>query len=246
MTQTEQLAALLKASRSAVFFGGAGVSTESSVKDYRSKDGLYQTVKEYGVSPETILSHTYLFSHPDIFYDFFAKYFLRSTAQPNKAHRVLADLERAGHLAAIVTQNIDGLHQAAGSKNVLELHGTADVFFCAECHRPYPKEKVKALDGQVPRCEHCGGLIRPKVTMYEEALDDAVTEKAIDAIANADLLLIGGTSLAVYPAAAYLEFFRGEHTVLINRDETPYDKRAELVIHESIGQTLAEAWELMQ
>ena len=232
---------MLKRSRKTVFFGGAGVSTESGVKDYRSQDGLYNTVKEYGVSPEEILSHSFFEKHPDIFYDFYYKYFLKDTAEPNRAHIALSELERNGKLSSVITQNIDGLHQAAGSENVIELHGTTAYHYCAECFRAFPSEKIKSLKGKVPHCEKCGGIIRPRVTLYEEALDEAAVKKAIGEISAADLLIIGGTSLAVYPAAMYIRYFKGENIVLINRDETQYDKAASLIFRESIGEVLEKA-----
>ena len=236
---------MLKKSRKTVFFGGAGVSTESGVKDYRSQDGLYNTVKEYGVSPEEILSHSFFEKHPDIFYDFYYKYFLKDTAEPNRAHIALSELERNGKLSSVITQNIDGLHQAAGSENVIELHGTTAYHYCAECFRAFPSEKIKSLKGKVPHCEKCGGIIRPRVTLYEEALDEAAVKKAIGEISAADLLIIGGTSLAVYPAAMYIRYFKGENIVLINRDETQYDKAASLIFRESIGEVLEKAVSLV-
>jgi NAD-dependent deacetylase len=241
----EALAKLLRQSERVVFFGGAGVSTESGIKDYRSKDGLYNTVKEYGVRPETILSRSFFLENPEMFYDFYYKYFLSETPAPNPAHIALAKLEQMGKLTAVITQNIDGLHQAAGNTNVLELHGTISTYHCVRCRKPYPKEDVEALHGGVPRCPHCGGLIHPDVVLYEEGLNGATVDAAIDALTMADLLIIGGTSLAVYPAAGFLRFFGGEHIVLINRDETPYDDRAELIFREKIGQVLKAAVELM-
>ncbi len=164
----QKLKELIGASRRIVFFGGAGVSTESGVKDYRSEDGLYNTVKEYGVSPETILSHTFMFEHSDIFYDFYYKYFLHDKIEPNAAHYVLAKLEEQGKVSAVITQNIDGLHQAAGSKNVFELHGTTYHHYCARCNTSYEREDIAALGGKVPKCQKCGGFVRPDVVMYEE------------------------------------------------------------------------------
>ncbi|MGN1118635.1 MAG: NAD-dependent protein deacylase [Acutalibacteraceae bacterium] len=245
MDRINEFANMLKESRKTVFFGGAGVSTESGVKDYRSQDGLYNTVKEYGVSPEEILSHSFFEKHPDIFYDFYYKYFLKDTAEPNRAHIALSELERNGKLSSVITQNIDGLHQAAGSKNVIELHGTTAYHYCAECFRAFPNEKIKSLKGKVPHCENCGGIIRPRVTLYEEALDETATQKAISEISTADLLIIGGTSLAVYPAAMYIRYFEGENIVLINRDETQYDKAASLIFRESIGEVLEKATSLV-
>lgn len=230
---------MIKNCKKAVFFGGAGVSTESGVKDYRSEDGLYNTVKEYGVSPEVILSHSFFESNPKVFYDFYYKYFLKDTASPNKAHFALAQLEKQGKLSAIITQNIDGLHQAAGSKNVLELHGTTVYHYCSKCGAEFLIEKLKALKGGVPFCEKCGGIVRPDVVLYEEPLNERTVALAIGEISSADLLIIGGTSLAVYPAAAYLRYFQGENIVLINREETPYDSRAKLIFRDKIGDVLS-------
>ncbi len=238
MKKIEKLSALINNSDKTVFFGGAGVSTESGVKDYRSEDGLYNTVREYGVSPETILSHSFFVSKPDIFYDFYYKYFLEINVEPNKAHIALAEMEKKDRLSSVITQNIDGLHQKAGSKNVLELHGTTAVHYCMECGKPYPLDKLKALKGKVPYCEKCGGLVRPEVVLYEEPLNENVVEKAISEISTAELLIIGGTSLAVYPAAMYIRYFRGSHIVLINKGETDFDSNADLVFRDSIGQVL--------
>ena len=237
-TKIKDFAALIRNSRSTVFFGGAGVSTESGVKDYRSEDGLYNTVRQYGVPPEEILSHTFFERRPDVFYDFYYTYFLQSQAKPNPAHLALADLERRGLLDAVITQNIDGLHQAAGSVNVLELHGTTFAYHCSRCGKEFPMESVKALAGKIPVCEKCGGIIRPDVVLYEEALNEGVVSRAVQAIADAELLIIGGTSLAVYPAAGYIRYFGGDHIVLINRDETPYDGIAELIFRDKIGEVM--------
>lgn len=225
----------------AVFFGGAGVSTESGMKDYRSEDGLYHTVRQYGVPPETILSHTFLFQKPDIFYDFYYSYFLSAEAAPNRAHLSLAKLEQAGLLDAVITQNIDGLHQAAGSRTVMELHGTTSRHYCSQCRAPMEAEVIRSLNGGIPYCPRCGGLVRPDVVMYEEMLCNETVDAAISAIAAANLLIIGGTSLAVYPAAGFLQYFTGDAIVLINRDETPYDSKAKLVFREPIGEVLSEA-----
>ncbi len=237
----QELKELIAESNKIVFFGGAGVSTESGVKDYRSEDGLYNTVKEYGVSPEKILSHTFLFEHSEVFYDFYYKYFLAEEVRPNAAHYALAKLEAQGKLTAIITQNIDGLHQAAGSKNVFELHGTVFHHFCVKCREPFSREELKALGGKVPYCKKCGGFVRPDVVMYEEQLRQRTVMGAINALSEADLLIIGGTSLAVYPAASYLSYFGGDNIVLINRGETSYDDRATLVFREKIGEVLSAA-----
>ena len=238
-------AALVQNAKSAVFFGGAGVSTESGLKDYRSEDGLYNVTNKYGVSPETILSRSFFLRHPDTFYQFYHEYFLSQTAKPNAAHQTLAKWEQEGHLAAVVTQNIDGLHQAAGSKTVFELHGTVYRHHCDRCGKEFPTETVKSLGGGVPHCD-CGGLIHPNVVLYEEGLDQATVEGAVEAIERADLLIIGGTSLAVYPAASFLRYYGGRDIVLINKGETPYDTRASLVFRDSIGAVLTAADEAMR
>ena len=235
----EKLRELIKESKRIVFFGGAGVSTESGVKDYRSEDGLYHTVKEYGVNPERILSHNFFISNPETFYDFYRKYFLQENIKPNDAHYALAKLEKEGKLTAVITQNIDYLHQTAGSKNVLELHGTARVHYCMSCKTLYPVENIK--NERVPKCDKCGDVIRPKVTLYEEALDEVTVDTAIDHIYASDLLIIGGTSLAVYPAAAYLRYYKGKNIVLINKSETAFDGKATLIFRESIGKVLSDA-----
>ena len=234
-----KLARMIKECDNIVFFGGAGVSTESGVKDYRSRDGLYNTVKDYGVSPEVILSHTFFFQKPDIFYDFYRKYFV-ADVKPNKAHQALYELEKIGKLKAVITQNIDGLHQKAGSKNVIELHGTAKEFYCSLCGKMSDNEKVieTIKSGEIPKCEHCKGIMKPKVVLYEEQLYEGVAEKAISYIENAEMLIVGGTSLAVYPAASFVRYFRGKYTVIINKSETGYDSNAKLVIRDSIGEVL--------
>ena len=237
-SKINKFADLIRQSDNIVFFGGAGVSTESGMKDYRSEDGLYNIVKKYKVSPETILSHSFFEKHPDVFYDFYYNYFLNTTAEPNRAHIALAELEKAGKLKAVVTQNIDGLHQRAGSKNVIELHGTTLKHYCTICKAVMPNEQVKLLCGQIPKCEKCHGIVRPDVVLYEEPLNESVVEAASYAISSADMLIIGGTSLAVYPAANFIRYFNGDNIVLINRDETQYDSMATLVFRESIGEVL--------
>lgn len=236
----KEFAELIRKSNRIVFFGGAGVSTESGMKDYRSEDGLYNTVKKYNVSPETILSRSFFYSHSDIFYDFYYNYFLNTEARPNKAHYALAQLEKAGKLKAVITQNIDGLHQQAGSKNVIELHGTTLKHYCNSCKEFMPLEQIKALHGAVPKCKKCGDIVKPAVILYEEPLDNGVINAAVNAISSADLLIIGGTSLAVYPAAGFLRYFTGDNIVLINRDKTQYDDRAALVFRDSIGEVLSQ------
>ena len=241
----ERLRALISQNKRIVFFGGAGVSTESGVKDYRSEDGLYNTVREYGVSPETILSHSFMLEHSDVFYDFYYKYFLAEKVDPNAAHYALAKLEEKGKLTAVITQNIDGLHQAAGSKKVFELHGTTSCHYCARCGKLFPTEEIAELRGKVPKCKKCGGFVRPDVVMYQESLKEATVVGAINEISKADLLIIGGTSLAVYPAASYIGYYKGENIVLVNKGETSYDKHADLIFREKIGQVLTDAVEFI-
>ena len=219
-----------------VFFGGAGVSTESGIPDFRSTDGLYHQKFEY--PPETILSHTFFYQHTEYFYRFYREKMLPLEAEPNAAHRALAVLERAGKLRAIVTQNIDGLHQKAGSKNVYELHGSIWRNYCTKCGKAYSAEFIRDSGG-VPHCA-CGGLIKPDVVLYEEGLDEKTIKGAVRAIAEADVLIVGGTSLTVYPAAGLIRYYGGNRLVLINRDETPYDGYANLIFREPIGQVLGQ------
>lgn len=232
----EQLAHLLEGARRAVFFGGAGVSTESGIPDFRSTDGLYN--QQWRYPPETILSHTFFLRRTEEFYEFYRKKMLFPDARPNPAHIALAELEKRGILAAVITQNIDGLHQAAGSKNVIELHGSVLRNRCVSCGKPFSVEDILHSDG-IPRCA-CGGVIKPDVVLYEEQLPTDAIERALDAIARADLLIIGGTSLSVYPAAGFVEAYAGK-LVIINRSPTRMDRRADLLIDAPIGQTLEQA-----
>lgn len=218
-----------------VFFGGAGVSTESGIPDFRSVDGLYHL--QYDDPPETILSHRYFLRNTEEFYRFYRNKMLYPNAQPNPAHRKLAQMEQAGKLIGVVTQNIDGLHQQAGSRAVFELHGSVHRNYCMDCGAFYDGRFILEQTG-IPHCTSCGGVVKPDVVLYEEPLDDRVVEGAVRRIAQADLMIIGGTSLAVYPAAGLLQYFQGDAVVQINRDPTPYDDRAALSIHESIGQVL--------
>lgn len=227
----EKLKNALEESDNVVFFGGAGVSTESGIPDFRSVDGLYH--QKYKFPPETILSHSFFLTHTADFYDFYRDKMLCPDAKPNPAHLALARLEREGKLRAVITQNIDGLHQAAGSKTVYELHGSVWRNYCVKCHKFYPLDYILHSTG-VPHCE-CGGLIKPDVVLYEEGLDDETVENAVEAIARADLLIIGGTSLNVYPAAGFLRFFRGRKIVLINKSETSFDSKADIIIRDPIG-----------
>ena len=231
-----QLARMLAASRRAVFFGGAGVSTESGIPDFRSTDGLYH--QQWRYPPETILSHDFFRVKTGEFYDFYRKKMLFPAARPNPAHEALAALEKKGILAAVITQNIDGLHQAAGSENVIELHGSILRAYCSRCRRPYPAERMNKGAG-VPRCS-CGGVIRPDIVLYEEPLDQDVMRAAIDYIRKAEVLIVGGTSLAVYPAAGLINYYRGNKLVLVNRGKTPYDSYADLVIHRNIGDVFSQ------
>lgn len=237
MTERQRLRDWVEQSRRIVFFGGAGVSTESGIPDFRGVDGLYR--QQFDVPPETILSHSFFLSHTDAFYRFYRAKMLCPQAQPNAAHRKLAQWEREGKLLAVVTQNIDGLHQKAGSRAVYELHGATARNHCMDCHRFYDEAFVAQSEG-VPRCTACGGVVKPDVVLYEEGLDEATVQGAVEAIGRAEVLIVGGTSLTVYPAAGLLRFYRGDKLVLINRDATGYDGRANLVIHDSIGQVLGE------
>lgn len=237
MTGLETLQKWLDESKRAVFFGGAGVSTESGIPDFRSVDGLYN--QSYKYPPETIISHSFFLQSPEEFYRFYREKMLYLDAGPNAAHRKLAELEAAGRLAAVVTQNIDGLHQAAGSKTVYELHGSVHRNYCMKCHKSFDARYVKRADG-VPRCDACGGLVKPDVVLYEEPLDAFTMERAVEAIAAADLLIVGGTSLAVYPAAGLINYYRGDRLVLINKTPTPYDSRADLILSGKIGELLSQ------
>lgn len=232
----EKLQQMIDGSRRIVFFGGAGVSTESGIPDFRSVDGLYHQKFDY--PPETILSHSFFISHTAEFFDFYRQKMICLTARPNAAHRKLAELEAAGRLSAVVTQNIDGLHQMAGSKNVLELHGSVHRNYCQKCHKCYSAEEILNSTG-IPRCR-CGGLIKPDVVLYEEQLDSRTIDESLRYISEADMLIIAGTSLTVYPAASLIRYFRGSYLVLINRDPTPMDNRTSLTIHGKVGEVLGQ------
>lgn len=231
-----ELQQIISRSRRMVFFGGAGVSTESGIPDFRSVDGLYH--QEYDFPPETILSHSFFVRHPEEFFRFYRQKMLPLAAQPNAAHLKLAELERAGRLQAVVTQNIDGLHQKAGSRNVQELHGSIWRNHCLACGKFYGPEYIRDSADPVPLCT-CGGRIKPDVVLYEEGLDDAVLDASIRAIRQADTLMVAGTSLTVYPAAGLIRFFKGEHLILINRDATPMDGLATMIIHDNVGKVLS-------
>lgn len=233
----EKLTQIIKDSNNIVFFGGAGVSTESNIPDFRSGDGLYNIVDNHKYSPEEILSHSFFYSHTKDFYNFYRDKMIYLEAKPNQAHTALAKLEEIGKLKAIITQNIDGLHQAAGSKHIFELHGSVNRNLCDRCHTFYPLEFIMNSN-DIPLCPHDGAIIKPDVVLYEEGLDDEIVNGAIDAISKADVLIIGGTSLVVYPAASLIQYFRGSHLVLINKSSTQYDNSADLVINDSIGKVL--------
>ena len=222
----------IKESDNVVFFGGAGVSTESGIPDFRSVDGLYN--QQYDYPPETIISHSFYRKNPEEFYRFYKNKMLFPDAQPNAAHKALAKLEQQGKVRAVITQNIDGLHQAAGSKAVLELHGSVHRNYCTRCGKFFGLSDIVGMNG-VPRCE-CGGIIKPDVVLYEEGLDQETLQKAVRYIQNAEILIIGGTSLTVYPAAGLIDYYRGKKLVLINKTATPMDERADLVISAPIGE----------
>lgn len=236
MDKMETLKQWVDESQQIVFFGGAGVSTESGIPDFRSVDGLYRQKFEY--PPETIISHSFYERRQEYFFNFYREKMLPLGFAPNITHKVLARWEREGKLNAVVTQNIDGLHQKAGSENVLELHGSVLRNYCTRCHKFHSAEFVKESTG-VPRCD-CGGIVKPDVVLYEEGLDQDTIERSVWAISHADLLIVAGTSLTVYPAAGLVDFYRGNRLVLINRDETPYDYRANLVFHQSLGEIFAQ------
>ncbi len=230
-SKIKKLKNIIENSSNIVFFGGAGVSTESGIPDFRSKDGLYH--QKYKFPPEEILSHTFFLNHPEEFFTFYKEKMNSLNFEPNITHQKLAELEKMGKLKAIITQNIDGLHSKAGSQNILELHGSILRNYCMNCHQFYKAEEVFQSSG-VPKCS-CGGIIKPDVVLYEEALDENNLEMAIQAILNAEVLIVAGTSLTVYPASGLIQFFKGKYLVLINKDETPYDGIADFVIHESLG-----------
>lgn len=238
---------LISASKRVVFFGGAGVSTESGIPDFRSENGLYQAQSKYGHSPEEMLSHSFFMNHTETFYDYYKNNLIYPDVEPNKAHLALALMEKKGKLKAVVTQNIDGLHQMAGSRKVFELHGSVQRNYCMRCHTFYCLDYVIKsesciseghADSNVPKCIKCGGTIKPDVVLYEEPLDEEILEGAIEAISKADLLIVGGTSLVVYPAAGLINYFHGNNLVLINKSQTQYDSKANLVIHDAIGSVL--------
>lgn len=234
---------ILDRSKKVVFFGGAGVSTESNIPDFRSEAGLYQAMNEYGYSPEHMLSRTFFMGQTELFFDYYKKNLIYTDAQPNKAHMALAKLEQEGKLIGVVTQNIDGLHQKAGSEKVYELHGSVLRNNCMDCGQYYDLDYIMDeanCKNAVPHCQKCGGIVKPDVVLYEEALDDSVVMGAVDAISSADTLIVGGTSLVVYPAAGLINYFHGKDLILINKSSTSYDGQATLVINDSIGKVLGD------
>ena len=237
LTEIRQLRQWVNSARRIVFFGGAGVSTESGIPDFRGVDGLYH--QKYDYPPETILSHTFYMSKTEEFYRFYRDKMLCLTAKPNAAHLKLAEWERQGKLKAVITQNIDGLHQAAGSREVLELHGSVHRNYCRKCGKLFDAEYILNSKG-IPTCDACGGQIKPDVVLYEEGLNDETLRKSVQYISEADVLIIGGTSLAVYPAAGLIDYYRGSKLVLVNKSATPMDKRADLLVQGSIGEIFSQ------
>ncbi len=236
MNQIDTLQSMIDSAERIVFFGGAGVSKESGIPDFRSPDGLYH--QKYRFPPEQMLSRSFFDAYPEEFFRFYREKMLYPNAQPNPAHRKLAELEHAGKLLAVVTQNIDGLHQAAGSKRVLELHGSVHCNYCIRCHKPYGLDAILQSEG-VPRCE-CGGIIKPDVVLYEEPLDEATVNEAVRCIGQSDLLIVAGTSLTVWPAAGLLQYFRGDRLVVINPSQTAAEERAQLVLHRPVGEVMGQ------
>lgn len=241
LSQWRPLRGIIHGSDNIVFFGGAGVSTESDIPDFRSAQGLYHAQHKYGYAPETMLSHSFFLSRPEEFFAYHLNEMIFEQAQPNAAHHALAKLERAGKLKAVITQNIDGLHQMAGSRRVLELHGSVQRNYCMNCGARYGLDFMLEHRHEIPHCLDCGGIVRPDVVLYEEGLDPATLRAAQKAVEQADVLIVGGTSLSVYPAAGLLHHFRGQRLVLINKSSTDFDSRADLLIRGSIGQALSYA-----
>lgn len=240
----DDLKKIIESSENIVFFGGAGVSTESGIPDFRSENGIYRAWSDYGRPPEEIICLPFFKRKPEIFFDYYKKNLIHPDAKPNRAHMALAKLEESGKLKAVVTQNVDGLHQKAGSKNVMEVHGSVHRNHCVDCGAFYDLEYVidpGNCENQVPRCKKCNGIVKPDVVLYQESLDEAVLAKAVGYISDADTLIVGGTSLVVYPAAGFIDYFKGGKLILINKSETQYDKKANVIIHEAIGEVLGEA-----
>ena len=238
MSKIEQLQEIINSSDNIVFFGGAGVSTESGIPDFRSESGIFKSLEKYGDTPENLVSHTYYRKHTSEFFRYYKENLVFNDAEPNPAHFKLAEMEKSGKLKAVITQNVDGLHQKAGSKNVLELHGSIHRNYCQICGKEYGLKYILESES-IPKCD-CGGIVKPDVVLYEEPLKNYILDLAVDYIENAETLIIGGTSLVVYPAAGLINYFKGKNLVLINKSETPYDDMASLVINEAIGETLSQ------
>lgn len=236
----EELKKIIDESNNIVFLGGAGVSTESNIPDFRSEDGLYNAVNKYGYPPEKLISHSFFKNNTELFYDYYKNNLIYKDALPNKAHKALALLEQRGKLKAIITQNIDNLHQIAGNKNVLELHGSVYRNYCQNCGEFYDLNYIINCKDKVPKCEKCGGVIKPDVVLYEECLNEETLSLSCKFISEADVLIVGGTSLVVYPAAGLINYYKGKKLILINKSETSYDKIADLIINDSIGKVLSE------
>ena len=238
MSKISQLQEIITNSDNIVFFGGAGVSTESGIPDFRSESGIFKSLEKYGDTPENLVSHSYYIDHTEEFFEYYKENLIFEDATPNPAHLKLAELEKTGKIKAVITQNIDGLHQKAGSKNVLELHGSVHRNYCQICGKEYDLKYILESDG-IPKCE-CGGIIKPDVVLYEEPLNNSILSLSIDYIQNAETLIIGGTSLVVYPAAGLINYFSGKNLILINKSETPYDNLATLVINDAIGEVFSQ------
>lgn len=238
MSKINLLQEIIDTSNNIVFFGGTGVSTESGIPDFRSENGIFESLRKYGDRPENLVSHSYYLDHTEEFFNYYKDNLVFDEAMPNPAHTALAKLEKAGKLRAVITQNIDGLHQKAGSKNVMELHGSIHRNYCQICGKQYGLNHILESDG-IPRCE-CGGVVKPDVVLYEEPLNNTIMNFSIDYISRAETLIIGGTSLVVYPAAGLINYFNGKNLVLINKSETPYDNLASLVINDAIGEVFSQ------
>lgn len=238
MSKIKLLQEIIDTSNNIMFFGGAGVSTESGIPDFRSENGIFESLRKYGDTPENLVSHSYYLDHTEEFFNYYKDNLVFDEAVPNPAHTALAKLEKAGKLRAVITQNIDGLHQKAGSKNVMELHGSIHRNYCQICGKQYGLNHILESDG-IPRCE-CGGVVKPDVVLYEEPLNNTIMNFSIDYISRAETLIIGGTSLVVYPAAGLINYFNGKNLVLINKSETPYDNLASLVINDAIGEVFSQ------
>lgn len=240
MDKISKLKKIVAESSNIVFFGGAGVSTESNIPDFRSESGLYKTKNNFSYPPEVVLSHSFFMKHTEDFFDFYKTKMIYINAKPNHAHKAIAELEKIGKVKAVITQNIDGLHQIAGSKNVLELHGSVHRNYCMKCNKSFDLDYIINSNELTPICDKCGGVVKPDVVLYEEGLDMDILNRAVYHIKQADMLIVGGTSLVVYPAAGLIEYFNGNNLVLINKASTAYDSSADLIINESIGKVLRE------